>query len=801
LADLVGVTLGQYEIIALQGEGGMATVYKAWQPALQRYVALKVLALRLSGEADFVARFQQEAVAAANLRHNNIVTIYDVGSEQGRHYIAMEFIEGESLKDCIDREGALALDQVVDIITQVGGALDYAHQRGFIHRDIKPANVLIEQTGRVVLTDFGIVEAHDNGDVTPASIKEGAIFGTPHYMSPEQIGGEPLDPRSDLYSLGVVCYEMLSGRVPFDGSTRSILYAHTHTPPPSFRETVGPGLPSPLEGVVDRALAKHPADRFSSAGQFATALSEAAAGVWSEGVPDGTLAVGQEGGDTDARKTRHRPKTSQPQSTPARRSRWALLFGATGLGVALVVGAILGVVLLLGDGDAPDKMLADAQVALVEGRYEEAIGTFEQALEEDADNAAVLKRIGQAYEAQEKWQQAADWYEKWTQVVPDDPEARYELGWAYYQLEYYEEAAAQFGRVTGLRPEWATGFEGLGKSLFNSGDFERAAKALERWADLEPTSDEVSYFLGTNLYNLGRYDDSIRYLEAFVQSHPSEEVHRRLGWTYFNLNRYKDAVKQFSEAIRLHESANAFRGLGSSYYKLGKYGDAANAYSQWVALVPGSAEAYRSLGWARHHQGQYEEAVAAFENSLQLETNPGSYRGLGLSFEKTKNYQGAVYAFERWIELSPNEAEAYLRLGWAHYYLNQYNDAIPMFQRAAELGSGIAEAYRGLGASYVALDDHHSALLAYEQWTEIEAGNARAFRAIGWEYLALQRYEEAALAFTRSIQLQEHESGYYGLAEAHRRQGDCEKAIPNYERALELRPGDAMMQAGLEACR
>jgi len=177
--NLVDQTLGQYEIVELIGEGGMATVYKAWQPSLRRYVALKVLSPNLANDAEFVKRFRQEAVSAANLKQTHIVTIHDVGTEDGYHYIAMEFIEGSSLEERIRTGQAFSLEQVIDIVAQVGAALDYAHQRGFIHRDIKPANVLIGVSGRAVLTDFGIVKAMGGSGVTSPLTQAGTIFGTP----------------------------------------------------------------------------------------------------------------------------------------------------------------------------------------------------------------------------------------------------------------------------------------------------------------------------------------------------------------------------------------------------------------------------------------------------------------------------------------------------------------------------------------------------------------------------------------------------------------------------------------------
>lgn len=596
MADLAGATLGQYEIIELQGEGGMATVYKAWQPALQRYVALKVLASDLSGAADFVARFQQEAVAAANLRHNNIVTIYDVGSEQGCHYIAMEFIAGTSLKERIDAGGPLALEQVVDMITQVGEALDYAHQRGFIHRDIKPANVLIEQTGRVVLTDFGLVEALGSGDVTPASIKEGSIFGTPHYMSPEQIRGEPLDPRSDLYSLGVVCYEMLSGEVPFDGSTRSILYAHTHTPPPRLREVASAGVSPPLEAVVNKVLAKRPADRFSSVGQFVTAFSQAAAGVWPEGVHAGTAIPEQKGGDTAAQKTRHRAKPSQSQSAPARRSRWALFLGVVALGVAVIVGAVL----LPDRGDALAETLDEAQAALGDANYRKAIDEFGRVLADDPDNVAALegqlqaaagleqagqldaaiaayktvwqgrpgdiqtlRGLGQAYAAKEDWGRAAGWYEKWAQVAPQDSDAFLALANArFYQSEYVT-ALAAYERAEELGADAAKLDRNLGLAYYELAQYERAVERLQNTIGKNSEDFSSQRALGLSLYRLGHLEQAVEHLKEAIglgagrSGDELKDVYSELGRYFSGEQDYEQAIIYFEQAQELEPEAQA----------------------------------------------------------------------------------------------------------------------------------------------------------------------------------------------------------------------------------------------------
>ena len=268
---LIGKTLGQYQILELAGQGGMAKVYKAYQPSLNRHVALKVLPEYLAHDAEFVDRFKQEATAAAALRHPNIVVIYDIGEADHLHYIATEFLEGQTLEQMLKQSGALPLPRIVSVVNQVASALEAAHEHGLIHRDIKPSNVFISPREHVTLMDFGIVKAMSATRLT----RTGMLVGTPEYMSPEQAEGLPLDWRSDLYSLGVMLYEMLTGHVPFDAPTpNAVLYAHVNKPPVPPSQ-LNPKIPQIIEPVVLRALAKRPDDRFRSDAEFASALEQA----------------------------------------------------------------------------------------------------------------------------------------------------------------------------------------------------------------------------------------------------------------------------------------------------------------------------------------------------------------------------------------------------------------------------------------------------------------------------------------------------------------------------------------------
>jgi len=269
--NLHGKQLGPYHILAPLGEGGMASVYKSYQPSLERYVALKVLPRRYTSDPQFVARFRQEARLIASLEHLNILPVYDFGEADGYPYIVMRYVEGKTLADLLQGK-PLPIEQIRKVMRQVGDALDYAHERGVIHRDIKPRNILIDGQGNCLLSDFGLarmVEASTHLTVT------GTVMGTPAYMSPEQGLGEDLDPRTDVYSLGVVLYEMTVGRVPYQADTpMAIIMKHIHEPLPPPRH-LNPELPKDVERVILKALAKRREDRFTSAGEMNRSLQEA----------------------------------------------------------------------------------------------------------------------------------------------------------------------------------------------------------------------------------------------------------------------------------------------------------------------------------------------------------------------------------------------------------------------------------------------------------------------------------------------------------------------------------------------
>jgi serine/threonine protein kinase/ligand-binding sensor domain-containing protein len=281
MPQYIGRRLGAYQIVEQIGQGGMATVFKAYQPSMDRYVAIKILPSHFTEDESFVGRFTQEARTLARLEHAHILPVHDYGETEGITYLVMRYVEAGTLKD-LAREGPMELEEASRILGQVGGALDYAHSQGVVHRDMKPSNVLIDQQGNTFLTDFGIAKLVAETAQFTAS---GAIIGTPAYMSPEQGMGQPADYRCDIYSLGVVLYEMVTGRVPFEAETPlAVLLKHVNDPLPLPRQ-VKPDLPEAVERVILKAMAKAPGDRFQSAQEMMDALGLAIATKPSEAAP------------------------------------------------------------------------------------------------------------------------------------------------------------------------------------------------------------------------------------------------------------------------------------------------------------------------------------------------------------------------------------------------------------------------------------------------------------------------------------------------------------------------------------
>jgi len=335
----IGENVGQYRIIEQLGQGGMATVYKAYHASLDRYVALKVLHPAFNEDQTFISRFQREARVVAKLEHPNIVPIYDYSEHEKRPYLVMKYIEGDTLKARLG-QGPLTAEEIEQVVNSVGAALEYAHRQGILHRDIKPSNVMIAADGMMYLADFGLARIAQAGESTMSS---DSIMGTPQYISPEQaMGKKDLDAGTDIYSFGVMLYELVVGQVPFSADTPfSIIHDHIYTPLPLPRK-VNPSVPETVQRVLLKALAKDRLDRYVSVEELMIAFKQA----WTDaGVPmQGTAIIMRSTLAKDKTGSRKQviaaeEKTAVAPPPPSKRSPW--MWVSIGL-ITLLCLAVIG---------------------------------------------------------------------------------------------------------------------------------------------------------------------------------------------------------------------------------------------------------------------------------------------------------------------------------------------------------------------------------------------------------------------------------------------------------------------------
>lgn len=320
--DRSGQTIGDFLLLRRLGQGGMGQVYLARQTSLNRQVALKLLRPELAANETALRRFHAEAKAVAHITHANIVQVYAIGEIDGQHFMALEYVEGQTLRDFLTKKGPPSLPFALSIMRQVAAALQRAGERGFVHRDIKPENILLTRQGEAKVTDFGVSRCFD----APESLsltQTGLTLGTPLYMSPEQVQGDPVDPRSDIYSFGITSYHMFTGSPPFRGETPyQVALQHVHVDPVSLQQ-IRPDLPAELSAIITKMMAKAPAERYQTAREILRDLDRIQKG---EALPDGEIPV--EPIEVPVLNVPSsilsRPESADPAVSPTGRWRWLI---------------------------------------------------------------------------------------------------------------------------------------------------------------------------------------------------------------------------------------------------------------------------------------------------------------------------------------------------------------------------------------------------------------------------------------------------------------------------------------------
>jgi tetratricopeptide (TPR) repeat protein len=537
----------------------MATVFKAYHPALDRYVAIKVLHPAFKEDPNFLARFQREARIVAKLEHSHIVPVYDFSEHKDMAYLVMRYVEGETLKVHLTGE-PLAPERTLEILKSVAKALAYAHEQGVLHRDIKPSNVMLTPEGGIFLTDFGLARMAQSGEST---LSQDMMIGTPQYMSPEQAKGEEVDERTDIYSLGVVLFEMLTGRVPFSADTPyAVVHDHIYTPLP-LPTTIKPDISPALERVLLKALAKEKDDRYQKVTELALAFEDAVVEVASGITPAPEEEKALEPATVPSTVVETKP--AAPEARPSRR-RWLIIGGAA---AALLCVCCAGLFLASqaqkargtptpevptpiarpeikatpfpggpakmpppGDEDPVSQALRQVQanpedphshlmlgdVYALQGNRVKALEEYERAIELDPEYAEAYIKAGNMLAAQRDWARAAEMYQRAVELQPDNIEANLKAGQALWWDGRMRPAMAYFKRVIELDPDLPLPHAAIGNFLVNAGQLEEGREELETALRLDPGLPEARFGMGLYWKAVGDIEAARREFEFVVHS-------------------------------------------------------------------------------------------------------------------------------------------------------------------------------------------------------------------------------------------------------------------------------------------
>jgi tetratricopeptide (TPR) repeat protein/TolB-like protein/predicted Ser/Thr protein kinase len=772
LSELVGSSVSHYRISEKLGAGGMGEVFKAEDVKLGRKVALKFLPETLSDDPGALERFEREARAASAIGHPNICTIYEIGEHDGRPFIAMELVEGRTLAEKL-KSGPMAIEEALRIARQMAEALEEAHEHDIIHRDLKPANVIVTAKGRAKILDFGLAKLlrpiSPDAPTAEESLltRAGAVMGTVPYMAPEQLKGEPADARTDLYALGELLFEMVTGRRPFtETQTAQLIAAILSQPPPPLRP-LNKEIPPELEAIILKLLAKHPSGRYQSAHELLTDLGPASTVT---GLPLTARSL-----------------------TAARRARSRKVAWVVG---AAVLCAIMAALVFLAwpalrhrQGAAPatekglpaQKELAVLPFSVIGGKAGD--DAFSRGLSETL--AAKLAQLSPGHSLQVV--PAGDVYAHHVATARD---AQKEFG-VNLVISGSLERAGDRVRITCALVDPSTERQLTASTITQaaSDPFGIEDKVVEGAAtmlglSLEPADRQAVETHGTQ---------DARAFQDYLQG---------LGYlqNYEKIENLDKAIGTFQSALNVDPAyALAYAGLGEAYWR--KYegtGDTAwvdharESCDRAVTLDSKLPASHLCLGTLGNGTGQYEKAAAEFRRVIESEpTNTRAYGGLASAQYHLGKTADAEQTYLRAISIEPNYWGPYIWLGNLYWNTGQYPKAAGMFKKVIELAPENYNGYDNLGAVYYFQGRWADAEGMFQKSISIHR-SATGYSNLGTVIFFQGHYAEAARMFEKATEMTPKAEYLWGnLADAYRwAPGEHDKAAAAYAKAIGLVEGD-----------